>query len=256
MIVKERSMKKVIKTLIIIILLLIVIAGAAYLIYNHKVQEDTKDIYEQLQEQVEDDLEEEPEEKKVRIPIDFKKLKKANADIYAWIKVKGTRINYPIVQHPTDDNYYLYYTIDGIKGYPGSIYTQSCNEKDFTDFNTVIYGHNMKNGSMFHDLHLFEDEEFFEKHDKVTIYTETERKRYKIFAAVVYSDRHLIHGFNYDNAKGRKKFLQSLKDSHSMSNHYREDVVVDENSHIITMSTCIGSRPNNRYLVLAVEIDD
>ena len=65
--------------------------------------------------------------------------------------------NYPVVQGGDDDTYYLNHTIDGTEGYPGSIYTERINAKDFSDFNTVIYGHNMKDGSMFMGLHNFED---------------------------------------------------------------------------------------------------
>ena len=69
-------------------------------------------------------------------------------------------MNYPIVQSAYD-SYYLNHMIDGKEGYPGSIYTEKINAKTFSDFNTVIYGHDMKDGSMFKDLHKFEDATFF-----------------------------------------------------------------------------------------------
>ena len=252
-------MKKTIRVIIIVLCILICLCGGGYLVYEHFNREENKDVYEKLQEQVHEEIaapEPEEVEEPDYIPINFKKLKKTNEDIYAWIQIPDTNIDYPILQHPTDDSYYLNHTIEGRQGYPGAIYTASLNAKDFSDFNTVIYGHNMKDGSMFKHLHKFEDAKFFEKHDTVTIYTETEHKEYKIFAAVVYSDRHLLYGFTTETAEGRLKFLQSLKDTHSMKNQYRDDVKVDENSKIITLSTCIGGRPNNRYLVVAVEMDD
>lgn len=250
-------MKRVIRIIVIIICILVCLGGAAYLVSEHFKREENQDVYGKLQEQVQTGLDIQAKKKEPDyIPIDFKKLKETNEDIYAWITIEGTRVDYPIVQHPTDDNYYLDYTIDGRKGYPGSIYTQSCNAKDFSDFNTVVYGHNMKNGTMFKDLHKFENADFFKKHDKITVYTETEHKEYQIFAAVVYSDRHIVYGYNYESQKGREKFLQSLKESHSMKNQYREDVVIEEDSHLLTLSTCIGGRPNNRFIVVAVEIDD
>lgn len=87
-------------------------------------------------------------------------MKETNPDIYAWIEIPDTNVNYPIVQSADDDSYYLNHTIDGQEGYPGSIYTEKVNAKDFSDFNTVIYGHDMKDGSMFKDLHKFEDADF------------------------------------------------------------------------------------------------
>ena len=128
--------------------------------------------------------------------------------------------------------------------------------KDFSDFNTVIYGHNMKDGTMFKDLHKFEKEAFFQEHDTIDIYTETEHKVYKIFAAVLFDDRHLLYCFNYDNPEGRMEFVQSIYESHSMRNQFRDDVTVDADSHIITLSTCVGGQPTKRYLVLAVEVDE
>ena len=86
-------------------------------------------------------------------------------------------MNYPIVQSADDDSYYLNHTIDGQEGYPGSIYTgKSECKRLFCILILVIYGHDMKDGSMFKDLHKFEDADFFEQHDKVTIYTENECK--------------------------------------------------------------------------------
>lgn len=71
-----------------------------------------------------------------------------NPDVYAWITVPGTEIEYPILQHPSDNSYYFMHNIDGSYGYPGCIYTENLNSKDFADNNTVIYGHDMKNDSM------------------------------------------------------------------------------------------------------------
>ena len=71
-----------------------------------------------------------------------------NPDVYAWIAVPGTEIEYPILQHPSDNSYYFMHNSDGSYGYPGCIYTENLNSKDITDNNTVIYGHNVKNDSM------------------------------------------------------------------------------------------------------------
>ncbi len=253
-------MKRKIRIMLLVLCILVCVGGITYLCLEHWNRKENEDVYDKIQEQVyeEDDVEEIeiPEEEPEEIPIDFAKLKKTNEDIYAWLSIPGTRVDYPIVQHPTDDVYYLDHTIEGKKGYPGSIYTEGLNAKDFSDYNTVVYGHNMKDGTMFKDLHKFEKETFFQKHDTIHVYTETEHKVYKIFAAVMFDDRHLLYSFNYDNEEGCEAFIQSIYESHSMRNQFREDVVVDENSHIITLSTCVGGQPTKRYLVLAVETDE
>ena len=253
-------MKRKIRIALLILCVLVCVGGLLYLYFEKQTREKNNDVYEEIKEQVQTETQEEPivvvEEEPEEIPIDFAKLKKTNEDIYGWITIPGTRVDYPIVQHPTDDMYYLDHTIEGKKGYPGSIYTEMISAKDFSDFNTVIYGHNMKDGTMFKDLHKFEKEAFFQEHDTIDIYTETEHKVYKIFAAVLFDDRHLLYCFNYDNPEGRMEFVQSIYESHSMRNQFWDDVTVDADSHITTLSTCVGGQPTKRYLVLAVEVDE
>ena len=176
-----------------------------------------------------------------------------NEDIYAWIDIEDTNVHYPILQSATDDGYYLEHTVDHKAGLPGSIYTEKVNAKDFSDYITLVYGHDMRDGSMFKHLHKFEDKEFFESHDTITIYTENEILKYRVFAAVVYDDRHIMYAFDKDDANDRSEFLDSLQNSRDMKNQYRSDVEVDENSKLLVLSTCISGRPNNRWLVVAVK---
>ncbi len=187
------------------------------------------------------------------VPFDTMQ-EETNKDIYAWIYIPDTNIDYPVLQHPTDDTYYLNYNIDGSKGYPGCIYTEKDNSKDFTDFNTVLYGHNMKNGTMFHDLHKFEKEDFFDDHLYVYIYLPDRTLKYTIYAAYTYDDRHLLHSYDYTEAAGREGYLDIIFGSRSLSAHIRKDMreSMDADSNIITLSTCIGGQSNNRYLVQAV----
>lgn len=111
---------------------------------------------EQAAEQEEQAEERLPEvDPSLRLPntVDFAALWEQNEDVYAWITVPGTLVDYPVLQHPSDDEYYLHHTIDHVEGLPGSIYSETVNAKDFTDMNTILYGHNMKNDTMFGSLH-------------------------------------------------------------------------------------------------------
>lgn len=185
-------------------------------------------------------------------PVDFGGMWKTNKDVYAWITVPGTVIDYPVLQHATDNTYYLNYNIDGSYGYPGCIYTENLNTKEFTDNNTVIYGHNMKNGTMFAGLHKFEDSTFFEEHTKVYIYTPEQELTYTIFAAYVYDDRHLLYSFDFANKDVYANYLETVKGMRSMNALIREDVEVTAEDKIITLVTCIGNQPSKRLLVQAV----
>ena len=116
-------------------------------IYLHDPRGKVAGSYEKLTEEViaEPETEESTEETVIYCdPVyDFGQLHEQNQDIYAWIVVPGTQVDYPLLQSETD-NYYLDYNLDHSKGYPGCIYTNQCNRKDFSDYNTVLYGHNMK----------------------------------------------------------------------------------------------------------------
>lgn len=186
--------------------------------------------------------------------IDFAALQQEeNADIYAWITVPGTVIDYPVVQHPEEPDYYLDHNLDGSKGYPGGIYTQLYNSKDWNDANTVIYGHNMKNGTAFAGLHQYEDGEFFEQNPYVYIYTEASTVRvYEIFAAYEYSNINLVTTYMLLGQESYGQYLSQIYELDGMNNNFNTDITVGVEDKIITLETCISTKPDMRYLVQAV----
>lgn len=190
--------------------------------------------------------------------IDFDRLWELNPDIYAWITIPGTDISYPIVQHPYDSDYYLHHTVEKEEGYPGSIYTDSHNKKDLSRFNTLIYGHNMTrgDGSMFTELMNYMDLSFLESHREIIIDLPDARRTYQIFAAVVYDDRLITAAFDDDLEEDRQAYLDSIYRIRDLNSHVMQDVEVTPEDHIITLSTCIIGRPDNRFLVEAVLTDE
>ncbi|MDD5798138.1 MAG: class B sortase [Clostridiaceae bacterium] len=257
----QTSKSNKIANILIVICLLIVAGCVAYIGFYFWNQKRQSDKYEQIASEAyaagkgtEEDTA--STEEKPQIPIDFETLQKKNPDIYAWIKIPGTVVDYPILQSATDDGYYLNHTVDGTNGLPGSIYTEQANTKDFSDFNTVIYGHHMKNRTMFGSLHKYRDEEFMKQNATIYIYTPDSILTYEVFAAVTYSDDHILNTFDFSRESGRKKYLDSIYSIRDMNSPIREDVPVDADSRIITLSTCIGGQPNNRLLVEAVLVDE
>lgn len=217
------------------------------------------------EESTEEPSETEPEEidpmeelEKMGIPVpekevDFADLQaNTNKDIYAWIFIPDTLVDYPILQHPTDNTYYLNYNLDGSRGYPGCIYTEDYNAKDFSDPVTVLYGHNMKNGTMFAGLHKYGDSEYMDSHPYVYVYTEEKLLVYEIFAAYEYSDKHLLYNKDYTDSEIFTGYLEEIQDVKGMSHVLKEGVELSEDSRILTMSTCISTKPNNRFLVQGV----
>lgn len=246
------------KKKLLIIFSALIIIGFGYLIIENGMQKKKNDIYEEVQEQVDNGKKVIEEEKEIEekeefiIPIDFHALEEINPDIYAWIDIDDTNVHYPIVQSSTDDSYYLEHTIEGAEGYPGSIYTERVNTKDFSDFNTLIYGHNMRDGSMFNHLHKFSDAEFFSSHDKITIYTEDEIKEYTIYAALIYDDRHIMNCFDFSRTDERERFIQTVKESRNLRNQFRDGIEITADSNLITLSTCTED-PSTRFIVIGVE---
>lgn len=187
---------------------------------------------------------------------DFEELCEQNPDIYAWISVPGTQVDYPVFQSETD-NYYLDHNMDGSAGYPGTVYTNKCNAKDFSNYNTVLYGHNMGNGTMFGSLHSFEDETFFDANDSIVVYTKDKRLTYQIYAAVKFSDEYIPAYYNVNTAEGMMTFLEALETCmDEPESHQRSGVMVTEEDHIITLSTCVKNERSRRYLIIGKLIEE
>lgn len=200
----------------------------------------------------EENIPEETEEKEpLAVPIDFETLTAEYPDVYGWITIPGTDIDYPIVQREGDNSYYLNHNIDGEWKTAGAIFTEDYNSKDFTDPNTLIYGHNMKDGTMFRQLHKYEDRKFFAENKEVIIYQPNQILHYQIFAAYVYDNRHLMVSFDYTDPQVFADYIESIFDRKNMYNNIDDSIVITDEDRIITLSTCNGNK-EQRYLVQAV----
>lgn len=195
----------------------------------------------------------------VNNPIDFTSLQKKNDEIYAWIKVSDTNVDYPIVQSKSDDSFYLKHSAES-KAWAadGAIYTELVNSKNFHDPITVIYGHNGYGDSMFTTLHKFEDEEFFNSHPYFTIYAPKRKLTYQVVSAFKYDDRHIMNSFNFSSLNDLEKFQKMIQNPDSASKNVRSvlDTEIDKSSKIVILSTCITNQKSNRYLICGVLTKD
>ena len=207
--------------------------------------EETQESYEKLKEQVAVDADD-PMFRK----IDFAAAQAMNPDVYAWIWIPGTNIDYPILQSETeDDAYYLNHTIEKKEGLPGTIYTEKYNGKNFSSPVTVVYGHNMKNGSMFADLHKYEDKAFFDANPYIYIYMPEKTLKYHIFSATPFDDRYLLGSYNFSAQMEFEEYLDELRST--INGNVNMDVNVSLQTGILTLSTCIADSANERFLVNA-----
>ena len=131
-----------------------------------KVEKNTRDPENTKPNVAEDDKEGEKQEETVT--VDFAPLQAINPDIVAWLRIPGV-LEYPVVRGK-DNSYYLNHTVQKTYNIAGSIFLDYRNERDFSDSKNIIYGHNMKDGSMFHVLRNYQDIDFFQKHTDMEVY--------------------------------------------------------------------------------------
>lgn len=194
-------------------------------------------------------------------PIDFAALKVENPDIYAWLTIPNTKVNVPVLQSTVDDTYYLTHGRDGKENPYGAVFSQSMNKTDFSDPVTLIYAHDSDKGPsvLFHDLHLFEDKDFFEDNSEMTIYTVGHILTYKIIAAYEYDDRHILNSFDFSNPTVLQEYYNSVLNPTSLRSNVRSGEKLDASSNrIVQLSTCMLDQWHgpNRYIVTGVLVND
>lgn len=229
-------MKKIFLNLLTIICI-VVIAICSYKIFTTlKDYKKADNVYSQLKETKEDSE---------NIEDATKSLSSINSDYRFWINVEGTNIDYPVVQGK-DNDFYLNH--DFYKNYlpAGSIFLDYRNNFE-TDFNSVIYGHHMRNFTMFGQMEKFKKEDFFEKNRTITLTTDDKTYYYEIFAVGVYDADFGYNKISFGDQYDIDNFLNKI----ISSSMYSRDIVSSEDK-IITLSTCSYEYDNARTAIFAV----
>ena len=243
--------------LIILVVLIVALAGAVgYKVFFSKKEEPAAKKVETVREvepkeEAEPEPAPEPEPEPVEIPVNFEELKAQNPDVYAYIEIPGTQVSYPILQSADGSIDYLNTTLQRTGGLPGSIYTENISSQDFTDFNTVIYGHNMRDGSMFGSLHNFDNEQFFREHSEINVYMPDKAIKYHIYAARWFDDRYLPVSYPFETPEGRNQFLSDVRNIGLQPAYFNDQYTPTEQDCLITLSTCTSS-PTNRLFIIGV----
>jgi len=176
-----------------------------------------------------------------------------NGDIIGWITLPNTKIDYPFVT-AKDNDYYLRRDLYGNYAVAGTIFMDYRCSPDFTDFNTVIYGHYMRNGSMFGDLGLFEDENFFDNNRFGMVFLKDNTYTFEIIAYMIIKsdDKIIYNSFGKSvSPAGRNEFFEYVKEN---ARNYRElgEEVINNSVKIITLSTCSYEFNNARTVLIGV----
>lgn len=195
----------------------------------------------------------EPADEAYQSPIDFESLQQQNADIYAWLRIPDTPVDYPVFQSPESDEYYLRRNVNKNYAIEGVLFTEkSYNGTDFNDPATIIYGHRMNNGTMFGSLQpTYSDAEGFAAHREIIVYLPEEEKHYTVFAAVPYDKWHILYSYDFSKPQSFWNFFDKIYSTRSLNANFAEDVTPTEEDHILILSTCLKGNSDQRYLVLA-----
>lgn len=256
---QNKSKKNIARIIVLIIAILVLICSSAYIcfyFYNNYMAGKEQ---EKFTSTTQNTTAEFPSEVLAENPIDFVSLSQQNDEIYAWIKIDDTEVDYPVAQSKTDDEFYLKHSaIDKSWLESGAIYTEGTNSLDFSDPITVIYGHNGYKNTMFTTLHKFEKSDFFDSHPYFYIYQPQRKLTYQVISAFKYDNRHIMNSFNFYAGTDLADFQQMILNPNSPVRNVRQnlDTAVNENSKIVILSTCITGQKDNRYLICGVLVKD
>ena len=258
-------MKRKLRRGLMVLLALIFIGSIGMVIYRGIEYKEGEETYEEAAELVqlpdlsdlpEPTLEEETEETSAPVYVDpyadalrnmdFGALQEVNSDVLGWILIPNTVISYPLVQGD-DNQYYLKHTWKKWTSAVGAIFLECQNSRDFSDFNTVIYGHRMNNGSMFASLKNYKKQSYWAAHPFVYIMDDNGSHKYEIFAAYEVSTAGTTYQIGFSGDASKQAFLdycmgQSVIDT---------GITPTIHDKILTLSTCTGNGHATRWVVQA-----
>ena len=277
---KEKKKKKKSKMIYVALALMLVSTGAlVYYLYDYFVywqdgrvaQENTDAVRDMFQGQMDninqimltymqtngeaDDTEAQSGIKTIAFdtsPLDNARALTNNPDIIGFLFIEGTNINNVILQ--ADNNYfYLHRDMFGNHNVNGSIFMDFRNSPDFTDPNTILYGHNMNNGTMFHDVRHYMRREFFEAHPYIKVLTEEQVFVYEIFSAFsTRVDFAYRMDFDYIQVLFEDEYeFGDLVNEMMRRSVYDTGITATRDDRVLVLSTCTNVNRNTRYVVVA-----
>lgn len=199
--------------------------------------------------------EEEPLMKTVRLPVDFAQLQAEAPDIYAWLELPDTGIDDPVLQRAGADLFYNSHNAYGQYYMCGAVFSQSAyNGRNFDSPMTVLYGHSTVLGQpgAFMELNNYADEAYFDAHREMRVYMPDGMYVYRIFAACVHSNEHLLYCHDFSDETQFGAFFSSLTEDTSPDSHIDAEALPQAGDKVLTLSTCYSANKNLRYLVMGV----
>lgn len=190
--------------------------------------------------------------------IDFSTIKEENPDIFAWIHIPNTGVDYPILQDTQSDDFYENHNVYREEDTAGALYIELANVSDMCDFNTVIHGNaGADESGPFTDLYKFADQDFFEENERIYLYLDGNILTYEIFAAYERENTSLLRTYDFTYFSGCRDFLQDLYNTRSMNMNLRDGWdFVNPYHFLITLTTQKKENDKKQFIVVAVLVQD
>lgn len=176
--------------------------------------------------------------------VNFTSLERINPDVVGWVVAEGTEIDYPVVRG-RDNDFYLRHLFTGERNKLGSIFMDYRNHGDFSDKNTIIYGHNIKDGSMFSSLTKYKDQRYYDKFPTMLLYTTGGNFTIELFTGIVVDGSYESVRFDFEDDGDFQVYIESLEKKST----FESDTIVKADDRIITLCTCSYAFDNARYVL-------
>lgn len=273
------NVRKIIYNVLIVIFAIIALGSAIYLIKYYYTNSKGEQEYSKIKEMVDDSVDSTIVDKTTKelyknidganILVKYAKLYEANPDFVGWLTIEDTHIDYPVMQTPEDEEYYIKRDFNKDYASYGALFVDGESrlgiynpEKNSYDIpytsNVIIYGHNMNAGTMFHDLVKYEDEDFYNSHKTFKFDTIYEEGTYEVIAAfrseIYDEDSTNFKYYSFIDTYDSEVFGNYIKNIKAL-NTYNIDATAEYSDTLVTLSTCAYHTDNGRFVVIAKKIN-
>lgn len=224
-----------------------VLLGRYYLV-SHREDQAMNYLREIKEQSAENAVRKQTNVGEVLVASQYEELFAANPDLIGWLTIDGTSIDYPVMWTPENPEYYSHRGFDKKESQNGLLFMDEVSDLNEDGGNIIIYGHNMKNGSMFADLLNYKKESYWKEHPSIQFDTLTETRMYEITAITATNDLDMLpYSFTSPDDEDAKKAIENMK-SHSL---YDTGIEMEYGDDFLTLSTCDYSVENGRLVVMA-----
>lgn len=252
------------KSIMLVLILMVIVSGVGVVnryLQDKRAEEEYRRLAELARETTEatteaptealtEPQETEPETEAYISPIDFEALSEVNPDVVGWIRIPDTNVDYPIVQ--TDDNdKYLHTSFEGEESIAGTVYLDFESDSDMMGFNNILYGHNMKNGSMFKDIVKYKDQSYFDEHKYFEIYTPERTIRLKAISCYYAKAEPIVRKTRFKTRESYEAFIKEMIKPCAW--YEMPEFPIDS---LYTLVTCSYEVNDARTILYAVEVDE